>query len=71
MNNSLHYISSLSEMMERIDISSVNFGECENLLRQNYSFNNIEDLIMYKIEHYKDGFKNTDFRILSFPISKR
>jgi len=44
-------------MMERIDISSVNFGECENLLRQNYSFNNIEDLIMYKIEHYKDGFK--------------
>ena len=53
----MHYISSLSEMMERIDISSVNFGECENLLRQNYSFNNIEDLIMYKIEHYKDGFK--------------
>jgi len=56
-NNTLHYISSLSQMMERIDISSVNFGECESLLKENYSFTNIEDLIMYKIEHYIEGFK--------------
>ena len=57
LNNSLHYISSLSQMMERIDISSVNFGDCENILKQKYSFNNTEDLIMYKIEHYIEGFK--------------
>ena len=44
-------------MMERIDISSVNFGECESLLKENYSFTNIEDLIMYKIEYYIEGFK--------------
>ena len=56
-NNTLHYISGLSQMMERIDISSVNFGECESLLKKNYSFTNIEDLIMYKIEYYIEGFK--------------
>ena len=33
-NNTLHYISGLSQMMERIDISSVNFGECESLLKK-------------------------------------
>ena len=56
-NNTLHYISGLSQMMERIDISSVNFGECESLLKKKYSFTNIEDLIMYKIEYYIEGFK--------------
>ena len=52
-----HSIASMSYMMKKMDISSVNFGDCEQLLKLNYSFNNIEDLIMYKIEHYVDGIK--------------
>ena len=52
-----HFISSMSYMMKNSDISSVNFGECEELLKLNYSLNSIEDLIIYKIEHYIDEFK--------------
>ena len=52
-----HFISSMSYMMKNSDISSINFQECGELLKLNYSLNSIEDLIIYKIEHYIDEFK--------------
>ena len=55
--NDIHYISSLSQMIEKIEISSINFGDCENILKQNYLFESIDDIVMYKIEHYIEGFK--------------
>ena len=55
--NDLHFISDFAQYMERIDISTINFRSCENLLKTQYKFNNIEDLIMYKIEHNVTGFK--------------
>ena len=55
--NDIHYISSLSQMMEKIEISSVNFGDFENILKKNYLFESIDDIIMYKVEHYIEGFK--------------
>ena len=48
----------LSYFNERVDLSSVNFDECEKVLKQNgYQFNDTNDLIMYKIEHLIDGYK--------------
>ena len=55
--NDLHYISSLLNMMKQIDISSVDFKGCENILKREYLFNELENIIMYKIEHNVTGFK--------------
>ena len=55
--NDLHFISGYAQYMKRIDISTINFRGCENLLKTQYIFNDIEDLIMYKIEHNVTGFK--------------
>ena len=57
LDNALHYISSLSQIMKRMDISSFNFNGCENVLQGKYLFNDIDNLIMYKIEHNVTGFK--------------
>jgi len=55
--NDFHYISSLWQMMQKIDISSVDFKGCENILKGKYLFNDLENIIMYKIEHNVTGFK--------------
>ena len=55
--NDLHYISSLLNMMKQIDISSVDFKGCENILKGEYLFNDLENIIMYKIEHNVTGLK--------------
>ena len=58
VENEIHQIGMLSYFNERVDLSSVNFDECEKVLKQNgYQFNDTNDLIMYKIEHLIDGYK--------------
>ena len=53
----LHYISGLGDMMQKINISSINFKGCENIFKEKYPIDNIEELIIYKIEHNVTGIK--------------
>ena len=52
-----YQISTLSSQLGNTNISSVDLGECENILKEYYNINETEDLIIFKIEHYIPGFK--------------
>ena len=54
----LHIISTLSGNLKRTDFSSIDFGDCEQLIRnQNKDIiNENEELILYEIEHSVKGF---------------
>jgi len=56
--NDLHIISTLSGNLKRTDFSSIDFGDCEQLIRnQNKDIiNENEELILYEIEHSVKGF---------------
>ena len=41
---------------EKMNISIIKLGECENILRKNYKLNDDDELIIFKIEIYKEGF---------------
>ena len=51
-----HLISTLSSSLNRTNFSSINFGECEQLIRNKSNINNNEELILYEIEHKVKGF---------------
>ena len=53
---SVHQISSLDYQLGNKNLSSINLGICEDLLRQKYFINDNEELIIYKIEHKIEGF---------------
>ena len=38
------------------NITSINFGECENILKKEYNINTNESLIIYKIDYFLDDF---------------
>ena len=52
----VHQISSLDYQLGNKNLSSIDFGICEDLLRQKYSIDEKEELIIYKIEHKIEGF---------------
>ena len=54
--NDAHFISTIKGQLSTINFSSVDFGECEKYLRNVSRIGNDEELIMYKIEHYVEGF---------------
>ena len=54
--NDAHFISTIGSQLSEVDYSSVNFGECEKFLRNKTGIKDDEGLIMYKIEHYVEGF---------------
>ena len=51
----IHQITSLNNQMGKMNLSSIEFGDCENLLRAEYKINETEELIIYKVEHIIDG----------------
>ena len=54
--NEVHQISTLSKQGENKNVSSLNFGECENILRNKSNISSDEELIIYKIEHFIEGY---------------
>ena len=54
----IYQISTLSSQMniENNNLSSIDFGECENILRKQYHIDNNKELIILKIENYIDGY---------------
>ena len=54
-DNSLYQISTITTQKNLENISSIDFGECEEILKNNYSLNLSEELIIFKIEHTYEG----------------
>ena len=52
-----YQISTLSYQLQNTNISSVDLGECENILRQVYKINETEEIIIFKIDHFIPGYK--------------
>ena len=52
----IHLLSGLGSNLNRKEYSSIDFGECEKLLRSEFDINETEPLILYEIEHSVDGF---------------
>ena len=55
-NEDSHIISTLNTNLNRTNFSSINFGECEQLIRNKSNINDNEELILYEIEHDVKGF---------------
>ena len=56
-NKDTHLLSTLGSNLNRVNYSSINFGECGKRLKDNLSLSEDEDLILYEIEHNVDGLK--------------
>ena len=54
--NEIHQISALSNQNINNNLSNINFGECEAMLRNKSNISSNEELIIYKIEHYIDNY---------------
>ena len=52
-----YQISTLSSQLQNTNISSVDIGNCEYILREFYNINETEELIIFKVEHFIPGFK--------------
>ena len=52
----IHQITSLNNQNTKLNMSSINFGKCEDLIRKEYNISDNEELIIYKIENSVDGF---------------
>ena len=52
----IHQITSLNYQKVNNNLSSIDFGECQDLLRNEYNLEENEELIIYKIEHIIEGF---------------
>ena len=51
-----HIISTLGNNLNRINFSSINFGKCEEKLRNEYGIDETEEIILYEVEHSVEGF---------------
>ena len=51
-----HLISALSNNLLRTDFSSIDFGSCEELIRNANDINKDEELLLYEVEHSIEGF---------------
>ena len=54
--NSIHQITSLNYQKGNNNLSTIDFGQCQDLLRNKYNIKENEELIIYKIEHKIEGF---------------
>ena len=54
-DDSTYQISTITTQKNLENISSIDFGECEEILKNNYSLNLSEELIIFKIEHTYEG----------------
>ena len=52
----IHQITGLNSQMNNKNLSSLNFGKCQELLKNTYNIKDEEELIIYKIEHKIEGF---------------
>jgi hypothetical protein len=52
-----YQITTLSNQFEKSNISSINLGECENILRKMYNISESEEIIIFKIDHSIPGLK--------------
>jgi hypothetical protein len=48
--DAIHQIASLKNQEGKLNLSSINFGECENLFRTIYNISVEEDFLIYKVE---------------------
>ena len=59
-NNTLYQITTLTNQVkisqDNNNISSINFGNCEKILKTKYNIGKDEELILFKIEYYLSGF---------------
>ena len=56
-DNAIHQITTLNHQSGNNNLSSIDFKECEKLLRQQYPIiKDDEELIIYKIEHKIEGY---------------
>ena len=51
-----HLISTLGSNLKRTDFSSIDFGKCEEKIRNEYNIPDYEELILYEVEHSVDKF---------------
>ena len=51
-----HLISALGNNLQRADFSSVDFGTCEQLIKNNSKVNSSQELLLYEVEYTIDGF---------------
>ena len=51
-----HLISALSSNLKRTDFSSIDFGSCEELIKNANGINKDEELLLYEVEHNIEGF---------------
>ena len=54
--NDTYIISTLNTNLNRKNLSSIDFGICERLLRNESKINDSEALILYEIEHNVTSF---------------
>ena len=52
----IHILSTLKENLKRVNYSSINLGDCEQLIRSQYNIKNNEEIILYEVEHYIERF---------------
>ena len=52
----LHQITSLNNQEGKNNLSSIDFGQCEDILRAVYQIKDEEEIIIYKIENTIEGF---------------
>ena len=52
----VHQITTLDNQIGQHNLSNINFGECEKILREKYINNSDEELIIYKIENKVGSF---------------
>ena len=53
----IYQITTLSNMKDITNFTSINFGYCENILKSKYGLKETEELIIFKIEHIIEGYK--------------
>ena len=57
-NNITYQITSSYNQLndEYNNITSINIGECENILKKKYNIKNDENLLIFKVDYFLDGF---------------
>ena len=53
----IHQITTLSQIKDINNFTSINFGDCEKILKSKYGINETQELIIYKIEYTFEGYK--------------
>ena len=56
-DDEIYQITTLSNIKDIKNLTSINFGYCENILKSKYGLDEKKELIIYKIDHQKEGYK--------------